>query len=129
MPLRPPQLLKAYLTSRQQYVRQCLADLQRAAAQQQAAQAPDPAALQELVAVLGGAAGAVCDAVAQAGELFLALPGVSRAPLLLTVRATLARGAPAMAGHGHARRAVCVWWWWWGGMPYSTTNTTTAHRT
>ena len=88
-PLGGADLLKTYLAARRAYVAQCLAAVTGGgagdeAAAEGAAEGAAPAAMElpTLSVVLRDVSAVVCAAVAQAGELFLALPGVQPAPLM-----------------------------------------------
>lgn len=87
------QLLRTYLSSRQRYIGQCL--------EAAAAGGPD-ADLDTLTVILGDVLVLVYRVVAQAGELFLQLPGVTAAPLLVKVRGVglgSGRGASGRGAH------------------------------
>lgn len=71
--LPPAQVLKAFLTARQAYVMQCLSAATGAGADTD---------LESLACILADVATTVCATLAQAGELFIQLPGVSATPLL-----------------------------------------------
>ena len=70
------QLLSTYLQARQRYIGQCL--------ESAAAGNPDTD-LDTLTVILGDVVVLVYRVVAQCGELFLQLPGVTAAPLLVKV--------------------------------------------
>ncbi|PSC70573.1 conserved oligomeric Golgi complex subunit 1 [Micractinium conductrix] len=73
-PMDGAEVLKAFLTARQAYIMQCLSG---------AAAAGADTDLDSLAFILADVATMVCSTLAQCGELFLQLPGVSATPLLV----------------------------------------------
>ncbi|PRW61397.1 Conserved oligomeric Golgi complex subunit 1 [Chlorella sorokiniana] len=72
-PMDGAEVLKVFLTARQGYIMQCLAAATGAGAETD---------LDSLACILADVATMVCATLAQCGELFLQLPGVSTSPLL-----------------------------------------------
>ncbi|KAL4423803.1 hypothetical protein ABPG75_001104 [Micractinium tetrahymenae] len=72
-PMDGAEVLKAFLTARQTYIMQCLSAATSAGADTD---------LDSLAVILADVATLVCSTLAQCGELFLQLPGVSATPLL-----------------------------------------------
>lgn len=103
------QLLKVYLSCRQTYITQCLEAAlaggggvnSGAPAGAAASGGSEPGDLDTLTVILGDVLALVCRVVAQAGQLFLQLPGVTAVPLL--------GKASRAGGGGRGRwRGVCA---------------------